>query len=551
MDATLKDLLPAVINWGGKLDHVLRVLLSHMLGAAKRCPPISGVEGSVDSHLRVLGEQERWSIDVLLRMMMELLPFIYQRCIDTCPIAFATKSIPRLEQKDSFFSSSLLQSYAKSNVQWPAFDWMYIDCFPDLVELACFLPPKEDNLRTRITKILLAVSELFGDEYLSVIMLPVFLVSVGDHESANLAYFPASFLPRVKGLQPKNSMAKKIATECVLPLLLSGIFGAFSNHERLLDYLRKLFLLNTAKEVSWSANPEIIDAVRFTCTFEEYHGAVFQIIWELVACSEESLKTSAANLLKVLVPYIDVKLASAHVLPALVTLGSDQNLNVRYASIDAFGVVAQHFKNDVIVDKIRIQMDAFLEDGSHEAIIAVVRALVTAVPQTTDKLREYLLSKIFQLTSMPSHGIDVVRRRDRTNAFCEAIRALDATDLPSTSVRDFLIPAIHNLLKDHDNLDPAHKEALEIIMKERSGGAFESISKVMGAHLGLASSMTSLFGETGLRTKKESADMADPSSPQPPSSQPPQDDTRFRRIMRGGFGEMLRGKARGTDDPPS
>lgn len=35
-------------------------------------------------------------------------------------------------------------------------------------------------------------------------------------------------------------------------------------------------------------------------------------------------------------------------LPALVTLGSDQNLNVKYASIDAFGVVAQHFKNDTV-----------------------------------------------------------------------------------------------------------------------------------------------------------------------------------------------------------
>jgi hypothetical protein len=35
-------------------------------------------------------------------------------------------------------------------------------------------------------------------------------------------------------------------------------------------------------------------------------------------------------------------------LPALVTLGSDQNLNVKYASIDAFGAVAQHFKNEMV-----------------------------------------------------------------------------------------------------------------------------------------------------------------------------------------------------------
>lgn len=48
------------------------------------------------------------------------------------------------------------------------------------------------------------------------------------------------------------------------------------------------------------------------------------------------------------VPYIDAKAASTHVLPALVTLGSDQNLNVKYASIDAFGAVAQHFKNEMV-----------------------------------------------------------------------------------------------------------------------------------------------------------------------------------------------------------
>lgn len=44
-----------------------------------------------------------------------------------------------------------------------------------------------------------------------------------------------------------------------------------------------------------------------------------------------------------------------------------------------------------IVDKIRVQMDAFLEDGSHEATVAVVRALVIAVPHTTDRLRDYIL----------------------------------------------------------------------------------------------------------------------------------------------------------------
>jgi hypothetical protein len=93
----------------------------------------------------------------------------------------------------------------------------------------------------------------------------------------------------------------------------------------------------------------------------------------MVASSDTSLKINAAALLRALVcvlymndsmifyafydiyicfkiqvPYTDVKIASTHILPALVTLGSDQNLKVKYASIDAFGAVAQHFKNDMV-----------------------------------------------------------------------------------------------------------------------------------------------------------------------------------------------------------
>ncbi|KAJ8761345.1 hypothetical protein K2173_001401 [Erythroxylum novogranatense] len=542
VETTLKELLPAVINWGNKLDNISTLLLSHILSSAQHCPPLSGVEGSVESQLHVLGERERWNIDVLLRMLLEVLPFVQSKAIETCPFPSVSDS------EESIFSTPLLELYSKSHVPWPAFEWMYVDCFPALIQLACMLPQKEDSLRNRITKFLLATGEQFGDSYLLHIMLPMFVVAVGD--DADLTFFPSTVHSRIEGLKPRTIVVQRLATMCVLPLLLAGILGAPSKHEQLGSYLRKLLLDGTLKENrSLMHNTEIVDAVRFLCTFEQHHGIIFNILWEMVVSSNMDMKISAAHLLKVIVAHVDAKVASAHVLPALVTLGSDQNLSVKYASIDAFGAVAQHFKNDVIVDKIRVQMDAFLEDGSHEATIAVVRALLKAIPHTTDRLRDYLLSKIFQFTSLPASASDVIRRRERANAFCEAIRALDATDLSATSVRDFLLPTIQNLFKDLDALDPAHKEALEIILKERSGGTLEAFSKVMGAHLGIASSVSSLFGEGGLLGKREVTE-APPLQPEPPKPvvPPPAEDTRFMRIMRGNLTDMLRGKAKGQDE---
>lgn len=540
VDTTIKELVPIVIKWGDKMDHVLEVLLSHILDSVQRCPPLSGVENSVDAHLRLLGERERWNADVLLRLLAELLPFVHQKAVKTCPFSSVTDS------PGTFFDVSLLELYARGGVEWPAFEWLHLDCFPQLIQLARLLPQKEDNLRNRITKFLLEVSGYYGEAYLTHVMLPVFLVAVGDE--GDLTYFSQATLPRLSGLRPKTSLSRRLASLGVLPLLLAGVLGSSCKQDHLMKYLKSL-LFHGSEDETPTRKMEIVNSVRFLCTFEAHHSMIFNILWEMVVSFNTDLKTYAANLLKSMVPYVDAKVASVHVLPALVTLGSDQNLNVKYASIEAFGTVAQHFKNDMIVDKIRVQMDAFLEDGSHEATLAVVRALVVAVPHTTDRLRDYLLSKIFQLTATPYASNDVVRRSERANAFCEAIRALDATDLPASSVRDFLIPAIQNLLKYTDALDPAHKEALEIILRERSGGAFDTISKVMGSHLGLASSVSNFFGEGGLLGKKESVEQR--LSPQPdlsPQPQTPLEDTRLKRIMRGGFTDMLRGKSKISED---
>ncbi|KAL0431339.1 UNVERIFIED_CONTAM: RAB11-binding protein RELCH [Sesamum radiatum] len=339
VETTIKELVPALINWGNNLDHVLQVALSHLLGSAQRCPPLSGVEGSIESHLRVLGERDRWNVDVMLRLLAELLPYVHHNVVETCPFPEVSHSTGILDT-------------------------------PALLEL-------------------------------------------------------------------------------------------------------------------------------FASTFEEHHSMIFNILWDMVVSSDAHLKITAANLWKLIVPYIDAKVASIHVVPALVTLGSEQYLNVKYASIDAFGAVAQHFKNDMIVDKIRIQMDAFLEEGSYEASIAVHHHSLQVMYYIDEK---ELMPSVNQFVLLMQQS--VLTPYITCNCFL---------DLPASSVRDFLVPAIQNLLKDSDALDPAHKEALEIILKERSSAlldpsvALEPITKVMGGPMGLASSVSSFFGD-GLLGRKEGGD---------------------------------------------
>ncbi|XP_057756547.1 uncharacterized protein LOC130975834 [Arachis stenosperma] len=135
--------------------------------------------------------------------------------------------------------------------------------------------------------------------------------------------------------------------------------------------------------------------------------------------------------------------------------------------------------------------------------------------------------------------------------FYEEVCYSTVDNFPANSIRDYLLPAIQNLLKGVEALDPVHKEALEIIMKERSGRTFYSINKVMaGAHLAFPASVNNIFGEGGLLGKKDTTtDRSSEAASSPNTGAPsPAEDTRFRRIMLGNFGDMLRGKGKAQED---
>lgn len=60
----------------------------------------------MESCLHVLGERERWNVDVLLRLLAELLPSVHEKAIETCPFP----AIP--ETTGTKFSTPLLELYA-------------------------------------------------------------------------------------------------------------------------------------------------------------------------------------------------------------------------------------------------------------------------------------------------------------------------------------------------------------------------------------------------------------------------------------------------------
>lgn len=74
----------------------------------QRCPPLSGVESTAEAQLRTLGERERWNIDVLLRLLTQLLPEVQEAAIESCPLPNKT---PDAVEGAAFFTQEVVEAY--------------------------------------------------------------------------------------------------------------------------------------------------------------------------------------------------------------------------------------------------------------------------------------------------------------------------------------------------------------------------------------------------------------------------------------------------------
>lgn len=69
---------------------------------------MSGVEGTAEAQLRTLGERERWNIDVLLRMLIQLLPEVRESAIESYPLH---DKAPEAVHGASFFTEDVIKYY--------------------------------------------------------------------------------------------------------------------------------------------------------------------------------------------------------------------------------------------------------------------------------------------------------------------------------------------------------------------------------------------------------------------------------------------------------
>lgn len=88
-------------------------------------------------------------------LIISCLEFLLYLLTEHNLLTFCIEIMILINGKDLFTITAYDKFYylGRGHAQLPAFEWLHVDCFPALIQLACLLPPKEDSLRNRTTKV--------------------------------------------------------------------------------------------------------------------------------------------------------------------------------------------------------------------------------------------------------------------------------------------------------------------------------------------------------------------------------------------------------------
>ncbi|XP_062567299.1 RAB11-binding protein RELCH homolog [Saccostrea cucullata] len=341
---------------------------------------------------------------------------------------------------------------------WDSFNWVVNNLIPRLLEVvlgAGLVLPKIVNSLCRCFFLL---SRTFGKVFVEKRMRPKFielLVSTDEHTD-HRGYAAAK---------------QTSVTTCIVPVYAAGVLSAFNSEEdrqQLIQFLQEILCtlsmyqapLDSLKAAftELSANPS-------------NHELLLTVLWDGVVHSSPQVRASAARLFELMVKGVGENLISTRVFPALVTLGTDAEINVRTATIPALGAIIENVSLVDMLDRVYMQFVTFMDDpvyrNEHEVIIELIRTLARVGPNAEPRFRDDLiLPRLAFVALNNNHQQDDGKRTEVARQLFEAYSALSCCFINDQLVQEAMLPGLRCLKQDMAAVAPEREEVVNSIIKD-------------------------------------------------------------------------------------
>ncbi|XP_071184187.1 RAB11-binding protein RELCH homolog isoform X3 [Salvelinus alpinus] len=302
-----------------------------------------------------------------------------------------------------------------------------------------------------------------------------------------------------------------VLIKATVPVYATGVLTCYNQDED-----RKLlvgFLEDVMTTLSLSHAP--LDSLK--ASFIElganpvYHELLLTVLWYGVVHTSALVRCTAACMFELLVKGVNETLVAQRVVPALITLSSDPEMDrdteplqhesstnsVRISTIPAFGTIMETVTHKELLERVKMQLASFLEDpqyqDQHSLHMEIIRTFGRVGPNTEPRFRdEFVLPHLHKLALNNNAQATERKRIDIATQLFEAYSALSCCFISEELMVNHFLPGLRCLRTDMEQLSPEHEVILSSMIKE---GETKVENRGIGQAEGSVSIAASLVGE--------------------------------------------------------
>ncbi|XP_038050849.1 RAB11-binding protein RELCH-like [Patiria miniata] len=338
---------------------------------------------------------------------------------------------------------------------WTGYTWVLNEFIPRLLEVLGRLEAVHRDSVKSMAKLFLHICRTFGKTFTDSKIKPKFQAVLNVPEDQ----------------LDSETLLQMPITRSTLPVFASGVLGSYNREEDRKQLSQ--FLQESLVTLAVSGAP--LDSIRVTFlelhTHPTYHELLLAALWSCVVHKKPAVRSATAKLFGALVKGINESLVSGRVVPALITLSGDEDINVKIATIPAFGTILESTTQKETLDRVYSQFQTFLDDPLYKEEYSLLAEVILTFgkvgPNAEPKFRdEFVLPRLAAIAYTNNNTANETRRSVLAMALFNAYSALSCCFISNDLIWESMLPGLRCLRTDLDIVSPEHEAVVASMIKE-------------------------------------------------------------------------------------
>ncbi|UJR13938.1 hypothetical protein I4U23_000941 [Adineta vaga] len=265
-----------------------------------------------------------------------------------------------------------------------------------------------------------------------------------------------------------------VRKEAPFVLYATGVLCSWTTEQEqaeLTQYIYDALLLVANQKLSINTLQAIYAEIGSDTNFQDN---LLNILRDSLTNNNSQIRLYILQLFYIILSLVDHSIISHKILPALITLASDEDITVRTATIPVFGSIIVQCSEPEILERVYAQFQMFDNDASfrdeHRVQSEFIKTFTQIAPQAESKFREDFilpfLALIASQNSQQQSERGQAKRLEIATYLFEAYSALSCCFHSGQSILNSFLPGLYCLRVDFAQLRPDSVAVLDSIIKD-------------------------------------------------------------------------------------